>query len=241
MKHAKLTSIRLQVVMSALFMFTGSPLLGQQQTTQTVITSSGKVARLGGAYASDKEAFVGGECIEGSKYDEIGAAESSFSLDQSLSEKQLADQLGFSVGGRARFGVVEASASADFLQRSTSNAFSVSSIYKAYYYFPAHKLRLTQHKYSSLGDSVEANYERWNQTCGDHYVDQIGLGAKLFVSIRVDFASSEQKREFEAKFSIAGPMASASGDLKTATAQFSKDTKITVSAYQLGGDVSKLT
>jgi hypothetical protein len=117
----------------------------------------------------------------------------------------------------------------------------VSSIYKAYYYFPVRKLRLTAHKLSPLGDSVDANYERWNTTCGDFYVDELVTGAKLFISIRIDFSSSQQKQDFQAHFSIAGPLYSANADMKTASDQFSKDSKVTVSAYQLGGDVSKIT
>jgi hypothetical protein len=212
-----------------------------QQSSQTVVTTSGTVARLGGAYDSQKQTFIGSECIDGSTSDPVGSQDSSFTLDQTISQAQLASELGFAVGGRARFGATEATGSADFLSRSTSNSFSVSAIYKAYYNFPVRKLRLTPHKLSPLGDSVQANYERWNQTCGDYYVDEQVLGAKLFFSIRIDFATSQQKQQFEAKFGIAGPMYSANATMKTASEQFSKDAKVTISAYQLGGDVSKIT
>jgi hypothetical protein len=72
-------------------------------------------------------------------------------------------------------------------------------------------------------------------------VSQIQYGAKLFFSIRVDFRSLEEKRSFEAKFSISGPVYSANATLNQASKDFSKNTKVTITAFQVGGDVSKLT
>ena len=47
----------------------------QQQTSQTIITPAGTVARLGGAYSSSKEQFLGGDCLDGTTHDPIGAAD----------------------------------------------------------------------------------------------------------------------------------------------------------------------
>ena len=66
-------------------------------------------------------------------------------------------------------------------------------------------------------------------------------GARLFFSIRIDFSSKDKKDEFANSFSISGPLFSAEANLNKASKQFSRDAKITVTAYQVGGDVSKVT
>jgi hypothetical protein len=152
---------------------------------EIVTTMSRGSAALGGAYQKDKEAFVGQECVTGDK-EFVGASNSSFSLTQSMTESQLADDLGFSAGGRGRFGVVEASASADFFSKSVSNSFSTSSIYSATYNFRAQKLKLkTPTLLTDIGAAVKNNDDRWNATCGNGYVAEILSGAKLFFSIVV--------------------------------------------------------
>jgi len=107
------------------------------------------------------------------------------------------------------------------------------------YHLPTRKLAAV--KKNEIGAAVAGNDEHWAETCGDEYVEEITKGGKLFFSIRVDFGSKEQKQEFEEHFSLAGPLFSANQGLKTASREFSKDTKITVSALQIGGDVSKIT
>lgn len=79
------------------------------------------------------------------------------------------------------------------------------------------------------------------KTCGNEYVAEVIRGAHLLYSIRVKFNSIEETQKFDSNFSVAGPMASTSITLQTATAQLSKDTRIVVSGLQIGGDVSKLT
>lgn len=70
------------------------------------IVSTGKVGSNGDAYSGDRESFVGSRCVTGTA-EPIGVASASLSLDQSMSQKQAESDLGFSIGGRARYGVVE--------------------------------------------------------------------------------------------------------------------------------------
>lgn len=195
-------------------------------------------ALIGSAYQSDKEHFVGQACVEGNELSS-GVTTSTFSFEQSLTEKQAADQLGFQAGGYARYGVVKGEASARFAKSAVSSAYSVSAVWLSDYRLPAQKLEAV--KASSIGEVVKGNFERWAETCGDEFVDEITRGAKLFFSIRVDFNSREKKQSFEASFSISGPMFGANATLEQASKEFSRDAKVTVSAFQIGGDVSKLT
>lgn len=192
----------------------------------------------GAAYQSEKETFVGQECITGTVVQQ-GTQRSAFSFEQSLNEQQASALMGLSAGGRARFGAVEASASARFLKNSTSSKLSVSAIWISDYLLPNKKL--TAPTLTAIGTAVRDHDKRWAETCGDQYVDEIVYGARLFFSIRVDFASEEQKQAFEAEFALSGPLYSANTKLEDASKRFSRDTKITITATQFGGDVSKIT
>jgi hypothetical protein len=208
----------------------------------TLVLTSGKSALVGSAYASDRQDFLGGQCVTGDTKP-TGIAESSFQLDHTVSETDLSSQLGFGLDTRARFGVVEASLAANFLSRSTSNAFSMSAIYSATYNMQPQKvdtatLRLLQ---PGVDAKASGSFLKWNETCGDSFVDEIRRGAKLFFSIRIDFSSLEQKKEFSAKVAVSGPLWGVKANIDSSSQSLTKSSTVTVSAYQLGGDPTKLT
>ena len=134
---------------------------------------------------------------------------------------------------------MEASGSAKFMRSVVSNEYSVSAVWLSEYKLPSRKLSAVTR--SAIGNSVTGNIERWAETCGDEYVDEIKVGARLFFSIRIDFTSKERKQSFESQFSVSGPLYSAEASLQQASREYGKDSKITVTALQMGGDVSKLT
>jgi hypothetical protein len=200
--------------------------------------SSSGDAKLGYAYRSEQGRFPGGACVSG-KEDAAGFSRSSFSFDQSLNERDAADQLGLSAGGRAQFGAYTASASARFMRSAVSSTYSVSAVWLSDYLFSSQILTVTPDDKTATGKAVYDNPDRWNETCGDEYVSGIIKGAKLFFSIRVDFSSQQEKQSFEAEFSVAGPLASVNGKMEQASQRFSRNTHITVTAYQIGGDVRR--
>jgi len=201
--------------------------------------TSGRAALLGYAYNSDKQEFVGNACVTGTSATS-GVQSSSFSFEQSLSEAETKEFLGFGASGRARFGLTTASASAKFMRNATSTQYALSAIWMSDYLMPAEKLA-TNVVRSAIGNSVSGNSERWRQTCGQEYVEELVRGARLFFSIRVEFSSRERKQQFEARFNISGSVASAQANLDQASREFSRDAKVVISARQVGGDVSKLT
>lgn len=208
------------------------------QPADVVVNAGNRAAFLGSAYKSDKETFVGFGCGQGTG-EPSGGSTSSFALDQAISESALSNELGFSIGARARYGVIDGSLAADFLSRSMASSYSVSSIYKATYFLPVEKLGSVE--LSPIGGSVKNAPLRWAASCGDRFVSEITRGAKLFVSVRIDFSSQQKKEEFSSKFSISGPLASANADLKKASTSIDKNAKVTISAFQYGGDVTKVT
>jgi hypothetical protein len=206
---------------------------------QTVPVVAGAVtAELGSGYATDLESFTGGACFTG-KSERTGSSNSSFTFEHQLNEREAAHTLGISAGGRTRFGAASGSASAKFVRNASSNRLSTSAVWVSQYDLPTDKL--TELRFTALGDSARLNPAAWARLCGDVFVAEIPRGARLLFSIRVDFSSEEQKREFESKFRLTGNLYSANASLSTASRSLSKNVRVTMSAYQLGGDVSKLT
>jgi hypothetical protein len=199
------------------------------------------MAVLGKGYDRVKEAFVG-DCVSGNVL-YAGAPYSSVSFDRSMSAQEAADSLGFSVGVKARYGVVTASAAARFASDSSSSDYSEATVYSAEYFFKNAKMSapdLTSTGKTAFGTGSFTG-ENWDLSCGHEYVEQIRLGAKIFISAKVDFATKEDKMAFAAEFKIKGPAFSASGELKKASRRFGKTASVTIRAYQLGGDVSRIS
>jgi hypothetical protein len=206
---------------------------------EIVAATAKRSADIGSAYDTNQQAFLGQGCLE-EKYHLTGSEKASGQLELVTDQDAAANELGFSAGGRARFGVSEYSAEARFFRASKSNDYSVSAVWTSEYTLLSYKLD-TNASLTPIGINVQNYDTRWTTTCGDEYVDEIVRGARLFFSIRIDFSSKEVKNEFDANFSIAGPMYSAKAAMKNASEQFSRDSKITVSALQIGGDATKFT
>ncbi len=199
-------------------------------------------AVLGAAYQSDKEKFIGGRCfnVNDKNTEAAGKADSTFSLKNELSKSEAASELGFGFDTSLRFAVTKVSAASSFLKQSVSDKLSVSSVWESNYLFPVKKLMATSDDLNSTGKKFNDRSE-WADFCGDQYVNEIIRGAKLFFSIRIDFSSQETKQAFDSKFSISGSFGDASATLKQASAEFSKNTKVTISGYQIGGNVERIT
>lgn len=144
-------------------------------------------AVLGEGYNLKEEVFAG-ECVLGTpQY--VGTQEANINFQRSMSTTELADSLGFSIGGKARYGLISASMSAKFASESFSSDYSEIMIYSARYKFKNAKLNytgLTPVGERAKGSSADSNFvwENWEKTCGHEYVEQITLGASLCISKR---------------------------------------------------------
>ena len=210
----------------------------------TIRQGSGMVRSLGTGYDSKAQSFRGA-CVSGSDSRQAQGSQmnsGSIQLRLETDQSSLAKKLGFEVGGKARLGVIEASASAKFLNESQESALSLSFNYLSEYLSETFLVNGRNHPME-----ISSGFERyledsmaWFKRCGDEYVYAKEEGARLLINMRVDFVSKEEKESFEAKFSVNGPLFSANGELQTESQNFSKKTKLTISAIQDGGDPSYL-
>ncbi len=196
---------------------------------------------LGQGYSSQRQTFHG-LCIQNSDKESqfSGAQTTTASFDQTMGQNNLEKELGFQVGGKVRFGVGEASAGAQFQTASSSSGTSLVTIYKADYKYKSE--RIGTHVLTGVGSSIPAdNKERWETACGDEVVTQIDYGARLYYTIRIDFATAADRSSFQANFNITGPAYETSSNVKTASKSFSKNARVTIGVLQFGGDIGEVS
>jgi hypothetical protein len=203
-------------------------------------------AVLGQGYDTAKEEFVG-RCVRGGTIF-AGSPESTMAFDRSLDQSSMAKQLGFDFGLKARYGLYSGSLAAKFATDSSSSEYSDVSIYSntinlknALLDFPGEAEGLTPEGQAAKGTTEPTVVgDRWPLTCGDQFVSQITLGAKLLVSVRVEFSTRQQKQDFSGSVSFSGPPVDVKAALQMASQRFGRRASLHIQAYQLGGDVRKL-
>lgn len=208
--------------------------------------SRSEKASLGQGYDVQREEFVG-RCVRGAT-EFAGNQESQLNFEHSLAEEQLHKELGFDVGAKVRYGLFSGGAAAQFASSSSSSEFCdvttyshVINLKNAKLSFPGLPAGLTPEGLAAKGAPEGPLVgDNWPVTCGQEFVSQVTLGAKLFISIRIEFASREEKQSFAAQFSFSGPPVEVKANLEQASKRFSKRASLTLHAFQLGGDVRKL-
>jgi hypothetical protein len=203
-------------------------------------------ALLGTGYDVFKEEFVG-QCVRGTTA-HAGRPESFINFDRSLTESAVADQLGLQVGVKVRYGLFSGGLAAQFASESAASEFSDVTTYSHHISFQNHVMQfpgvgegLTPQGLAAkgTGDTPFVS-DNWKLTCGHEFVSQITLGAKLFVSIKVEFATREDKQNFTASVSFQGPPVDVKASLQLASQRFGKRASVSISGYQLGGEPGRL-
>ncbi|MDQ3734575.1 MAG: hypothetical protein M3400_11370 [Actinomycetota bacterium] len=203
-------------------------------------------AALGQGYNVEQEEFCG-QCVRGD-VEFAGNQQSQLSFQRSMSEEAAASELGFQFGTKVRYGLFSGSLAAQFATSSTSSEYSDVTVYSHIISFKNAKLRfpgvatgLTPEGVAAKGSSEGTMVgDNWPITCGHEVVQQITLGAKLMISVSVEFATREDKQSFSADVDFQGPPIEVEAALQMASQRYGKTASLTLNAFQLGGDVRKL-
>lgn len=217
-----------------------------------VPAGQGEESKLGFGYNTDTQKFVG-RCLKGAE-ERHGRAEANLAFSQTVSQEEMKSELGFEAGSRFRYGAATVGVAAKFAKSQQESGYSIVAVYTGSYKFKniilnfadpsnpnAKPEDIERERLSAVGLSVRKDDTKWSETCGDEYVQQIERGAKLFYSIRIDFSSREEKDLFESAFSYDSSYASVAAHLKNTHQNFSKNTKVTIGALQIGGEVRRIT
>jgi hypothetical protein len=208
--------------------------------TEIAVPSRSDGAILGQGYDNKKEQFVG-KCLklDTSKTLYTHAPSALIKFDRSLTSSELQTTLGFAAGGRAKYGVVSFSAAANFTRDAAASQYSETTTYSASYTFK--NATLKDFELQTFAEETRGSDEKFRTTCGDEYVEQVRLGAVLLINMRLEFASIAEKQRFSAKFRVDGPAFGAFAEAEKASQEFRDSASVVISAFQLGGDVTRLS
>ena len=226
-------------VLTALSFLTILQINHARADSEIIASAQATQASLGDGYRSTSQQFAG-NCINNDTTNTVWAGQQNASIqfERSMTASEARDSLGFGLEARAQFGLTSASAAAQFARETSSDEYSESSTYSAKIAFK--NIKLKSPILTTLAESRKSNATAFKKLCGEEYVEQIQLGAALFVNLKVHFASKEDKESFSSQVNMKGATYQVSGEIQKASKNFSKTSYITVKLLQLGGDVSRL-
>ena len=197
---------------------------------------------MGAGFDSRKSEFRG-DCVEVSNITtpDRQISSGSMSLKLEASQSALADKLGLSLGGKYRSGVTTTSASAEFLNESKANAYSISYNYVSEDGFQEYAENSKAHPIVArpgIEDYLK-DQRPFFQYCGDEYVYARKLAARLLINLKVTFVSKYEKQKFAAAFGVESAVYNVEGKFEKSSSSFSSSNTLSVRVEQQGGDPSK--
>ena len=191
----------------------------------------------GSGFNYKTNSFTGYECVGGTE-ELTGSPDSNLAFSTTVDQSTLQKELGISGDFRTVTGPGEITAGAKYMKATTEDSFSITLNYVGTFKFANRVLRSATP--NAVGKEAGRFVELLDKKCGQGFVQQIVRGAKLFISIRFDFTSRDDKEAFGAHFDYRSPLTDVSAKVDNSTKSFARRTRVTVSAYQVGGQVEKV-
>jgi len=206
------------------------------ETTTTHI-----IGLLGGGYDSDRDRLKPESCLNGSETT-VGAGSSSLDGSSTLSYEQLKEDFEFNVNGSVHFSLFNVDAKTEFALNTLETSLSRSFVIKFFVNLPNGKFLLNQDQpLNTLGQSISGDLCQFRTVCGDKFITQTKRGASLYVALTFDFNSQEKKQQFDLELgaNISG-IVNIKTQVKNLSAELKKQGRITIKAFQIGGQVGRL-
>jgi hypothetical protein len=198
-------------------------------------------ARVGQGYDSTTDSFTL-QCVRSPTLLHVGQRTASIDLQKTVDSDTVKNELGFDATIKAKYGWLDASLTTKLTSNLDSDDFSELFIYRADYNLGNDSLDENNFALTDVGKSAQQSLQ-WSQVCGDSFVYQISNGARLYLVYRLEFASKHDKENFTATFGakISGGVVDLSGGANKLDDSTRKQTKIELSVFQFGGDVTQLS
>ncbi|WP_152621905.1 leucine-rich repeat domain-containing protein [Archangium violaceum] len=196
-------------------------------------------ALLGTGFSVEDESFRG-QCLQGSvAYS--GAAMSDASLVLVDSYERIKSDLGINISGKATFATWDLNAAARFAMNAAETLNSSSMTFR-YQVRGRNAMLVDAVPTARALEARTRGSEAVKQMCGTEFVQQVELGAGLWVNVKYDFLDQAAKSEFAADVKVnILKLFSGSGAVTLEDDRLKKSASITVSALQLGGDPTQLS
>lgn len=199
---------------------------------------------LGTGYDSVKKKFRNVQVIDGDIVSTYGYVGATFEYGTDIGFENILKKLNGGIEVGVNFPVVRASAGATLAKESASSERSQSFTFYAYLRPKDRTIEATGGlTLNTAGDDIATNYqsERYDMA-GDQFVKSIEYGADVFINMKVDYRSAQDKLDIGGKLDVdfMSGMVNAEGELKYLDEDLKKSVKINVKAYQHGGDPKQL-
>lgn len=170
---------------------------------------------------------------EGSDWADVGSSSATLSMALESDRTKIARSIGVDI--KASYSIVSASTS--FYRATETDDFSAAYVFGGAISF---KERQVGPDYMVNPLLAAVNPVEWREYCGDSFVHGISRGASLYAAMKFHFKSRSEKQTFEAKMKVSSGLFSVSSALKTAQSISTQGVSVSVSAIQVGGDVTQL-
>jgi hypothetical protein len=177
-----------------------------------------------------------GDCVRSPTTITTPLQESSLRFGSSLLKEEASERLGFSLDAKARYKLVSGSARASF-----SRSLTTSSLSLGLYYMADYRMGVDRLDQANLQWLVPPGSPDWITRCGDHVLLQREKGGQLYLLYRIDFSSLAAKQEFEATVGANFPAGEVNTTVSRASSRFVNRASVHVEAFQVGGDVTRLS
>lgn len=182
-------------------------------------------------------------CIEPDEFVYAGTQYSNLSYLRDFTYDELADEMGIGVSGKANlFGLLKGEVSGNVAKTMAKTNETSSFIYK--FDVVGKNAILKSPKLSAKGQSAFQLNDplQFRQVCGDQYIEQVKLGAQLFIGVRYTFTSSADKETLQIKLkgSALWGLIKFTKNWTKEQKKILKDVRINIEAFQIGGDPRKL-
>lgn len=198
-------------------------------------------AGLGAGWSSDTDALAG-QCLLGTM-DYVGASSASLSMDVLYNYQDFLQQLNFYVDSSFTGLGFQARVADNYSHMLEDTAYTQTFIYRATVFLknrhfvpPKNKSPLTW-----IGQQYAQDPVSFRANCGDKFISEQKIGGVLYVAVKFKFHTAKEKSNFNLSVSTkVGSLIKLNVSLYKGTSLLGRDSSIAVSAFQIGGDPTKL-
>lgn len=199
------------------------------------------ISQPGRGFSAKYDRFKPESCLNGT-LSEIGHTE--FYLDGQIMNDitEVSKSLGISGDFDLNLKAFKLKIAASYVRESVESSNAITFVYRFKVKLPNQQFNVNQaDPLSAMGKKVIRSPSCFENACGSHYVSQIERGTDLFVFVRMEFSSQQQKEDIKASLDTSFKTLFS---LKLALSSLSKESKLhgalSIKAIQRGGEATKL-
>lgn len=212
-------------------------------------TLNDPVPYLTGGFSSDQQMAAGNSCAnqDPTWFSYQGSSKSVLGLGDLRDFNQFEEDLNVNVTGSGGYGMFSGSTEASYAREVESNNYSEGFYYDEIITLPT-KVYAPQalglnmlNTFGQQAEQLDTTGQAFRGYCGDQYVIQTPLGAKLIVSLKLDFSSQLDRKNFD--YNTQGGMSNifnASAAISSAVSKYNLHGSLSVYALQEGGDPTQI-